>query len=373
MADPLGLYVHFPWCRHLCPYCDFPVAIARGEPPHDAYAAAIARELDERAPDVADRRLVSIYFGGGTPSLWRPDCLAGVIAHATSRFGARVDDLEVTIEANPADCTPPRMEAWRAAGIDRVSIGVQSLEPRELVALGRDHRMGDGAAAITAARGAGFRSISADLILGIPQLHDGALPPHVAAVARQVDHLSIYELTIEDRTLFGKRAREGTLVPLDDDTLAALYEATHHALGREGFEHYEVSSYARPGHRAVHNSLYWTGADYLGVGVGAASLRRTPDGGGVRTTNVRGAQAYLDAQGDARVAETLVEPAAELAQDLRWLGLRTTRGIAATSAPADFAAWLLEEGLAELDSDRLRPTLRGFLYADRVAARAASS
>jgi putative oxygen-independent coproporphyrinogen III oxidase len=369
MPAEMGLYVHFPWCRHLCPYCDFPVAVAKGEPPHDAYAAAIAGELDARAADFDGRTLVSIYFGGGTPSLWRPDCLAGVIDRATRAFAAAADALEITIEANPADCTPERMDAWRSAGIDRVSIGVQSLVPRELVALGRDHRMGDGGAAIAAARAAGFRSISADLILGIPDLHDGSLPPHVEAVARDVDHVSIYELTIEDRTLFGKRAREGTLVALDGDTLASLYEGTHHALARLGFEHYEVSSYARAGHRAIHNSLYWRGADYLGLGVGAASLRRTADGGGVRTTNVRGAAAYLAGE---RVAETLVEPAAELAEDLIWLGLRTADGIAADAASPDLASWLAAERLATVSGGRIHPTLRGFLYADRVAARVAA-
>jgi putative oxygen-independent coproporphyrinogen III oxidase len=375
---PLGLYVHFPWCRHLCPYCDFPVAIARGEPPHDAYLAAVTRELDERAAEVAGRRLVSIYFGGGTPSLWRPDCLAAVVARGAGTFAADPADLEVTIEANPIDCTPERMAAWRAAGIDRVSIGVQSLEPRELVALGRDHRQGDGAAALRAARAAGFRSISADLILGVPDVPDrdagaaAALPPHVAEVAAAVDHLSVYELTIEERTAFGKRARAGTLHPLDEDTLATLYEATDAALAAAGFEHYEISSYARPGHRAVHNSLYWRGADFLGIGVGAASFVRTPDGGGRRASNVRSAARYLDAAGAAeRVAETLVSPPDELAADLIWLGLRTADGVGedALAGRAGLADWLLAERLATRAGGRIHPTLRGFLYADRIAAR----
>jgi oxygen-independent coproporphyrinogen-3 oxidase len=364
-----GLYVHFPWCRHLCPYCDFPVAIARGEPPHDAYLAAVTRELDDRARELDGTTLVSIYFGGGTPSLWRSDCLAAVIAHAKARFAH--DLREVTIEANPIDCAPAPLAAWRDAGIDRVSIGVQSLEPRELIALGRDHRMGeDGKAAIAAAREEGFASVSADLILGIPELHTGDPPPHVAAIASEVDHLSIYELTIEERTAFGKRAREGTLRPLDEDTLASLYERTHAALEARGFEHYEISSYARPGKRAVHNSLYWTGAPFLGVGVGAASFVRTPDGGGVRTTNVRSAPAYL--RGD-RIAETMRSDPAETHKDLIWLGLRTSDGIAEALAPPQLVAWLMSEGLAVRGGSRIRPTLRGFLYADRIAARAVQS
>jgi oxygen-independent coproporphyrinogen-3 oxidase len=368
-----GLYVHFPWCRHLCPYCDFPVAVAKGEPPHDEYLAAILRELDERAHELDGTELVSIYFGGGTPSLWRPDCLAAVIAHAKARF-ATAREMEITIEANPIDCAPAPLGAWRAAGIDRVSIGVQSLEPRELVALGRDHRMGsDGEAAIAAARASGFARISADLILGIPDAHTADPPPHVAAIAAQVDHLSIYELTIEDRTLFGKRAREGTLHPLDEDTLADLYTRTHELLERAGFDHYEISSYARPGQRAVHNSLYWNGAPFLGVGVGAASFIRTPDGGGRRTTNLRSTTAYLRADASERIAETMISPPRELAADLVWLGLRTTDGIDLAAAPASLVDWLLAEGLAVRSRTRIQPTLRGFLYADRIAARAVQS
>ncbi|MCE9578925.1 MAG: radical SAM family heme chaperone HemW [Deltaproteobacteria bacterium] len=370
----LGVYVHFPWCRHLCPYCDFPVAVARGEPPHDAYAAAILAELAERVDAVADRRLVSIYFGGGTPSLWRPDRLAAVVDAVTARFAARAPRLEITIEANPADCTPPLLAAWRAAGIDRVSIGVQSLDPRELVALGRDHRMGDGAAAIAAARAAGFASISADLILGVPGgTSPIELPPHVATIAASgVDHLSVYELTIEERTMFGKRARAGELVPLDEDTLASLYEATHHALAGHGFEHYEISSYARPGQRAIHNSLYWRGAEFLGVGTGAASFLRDPGGGGRRVTNVRSAPKYLAARGDERVAEVLTSDAAELADDLLWLGFRTSDGVAAGALAdrPDLVEWLVRSDLATLVGDRVQPTLRGFLYADQVATRA---
>jgi len=368
----LGLYVHFPWCRHLCPYCDFPVAVAKGEPPHDAYLAAILAELAERAPEVAGRRLVSIYVGGGTPSLWRPDCLAAVVDAGARAFAADPAGLEITIEANPADCTAARMAGWRAAGVNRVSIGVQSLDPGELVTLGRDHRMGDGAVALESARAAGFRSVSADLILGVPGDGPAVLPAHALPIAATVDHLSVYELTIEERTIFGKRVRAGTLVPRDEDALASLYVAAHDALTAAGFEHYEISSYARPGHRAVHNALYWRGAEFLGLGVGAASFVRDPAGGGRRVTNVRQAPRYLAARGAERVAETLVSDAADLAADLLWLGLRTADGVAEADLAGrpDLAAWLVGEGLAEPSAGRLRPTLRGYLYADQVAARA---
>lgn len=351
----LGVYIHFPWCRKLCPYCDFAVEV--GEPPHEAYARAIIDELGARSGRYAGV-LASIYFGGGTPSLWEPACLARVVAAVRARFG---EAREITIEANPTDCTRDKLAAWRAAGITRVSIGVQSLDPQELVVLGRDHRFGDGRAAVEAALDAGFVT-SADFIMGTPGGRDlvATLP---------ADHLSIYELTIEERTAFGQRVRDGRLVPRDDDELAALYIATHERLTAAGFEHYEISSYARPGKRAVHNSLYWEGAPFLGLGVGAASLERLDDGSGVRATNPRRAAAYLAAPGEP--AERLEIPTDEMAADRAWLGLRTSDGISEEelARAAGVAGWLVDEGLAERRAGRICPTLRGFLMADRIAAR----
>jgi putative oxygen-independent coproporphyrinogen III oxidase len=371
----LGVYVHYPWCRALCPYCDFAVTVARHEPPHEAYLAAVLAELDERADAFAGRRLVSIYFGGGTPSLWRPDCIAAVVATVAARFGADPGALEVTLEANPTDCAPPVLAAWRAAGVNRLSIGVQSLVPAELAVLGRDHRQGDGPTALHAALAAGFASVSADLILGVPSGESAAddapvLAPHIAEVATSgVDHLSVYELTIEDRTAFGRRTRAGTLVPLPDERLAALYVAAHERLTGLGFEHYEISSYARPGRRAVHNSLYWRGADFLGLGVGAASFWRDPDGGGQRWTNLRQVPRYLRATGEDRVAERVLLDPADVAVDALWLGMRTSDGIDAAQVAIATADRLVADGLAERAGGRLVPTLRGFLFANQVSAR----
>lgn len=273
----------------------------------------------------------------------------------------------MTIEANPTDCTDDNLAAWRAAGIDRISIGVQSFEPRELVVLGRDHRFGDGRAAIARAIAAGFTA-SADFILGVPGGAAGA-----PAVDRTADHLSIYELTIEERTAFGQRVRDGRLVPLPEDELTERYIATHDELTAGGYEHYEISSYARPGKRAVHNALYWRGAAFLGLGVGAASLELLPDGSGRRATNPRRAAAYLAAPGEP--AEVVTSTATELAADRAWLGLRTSDGVAeADLAPAPgMAGWLVAERLAERRDGRIHPTLRGFLLADRIASRVVES
>jgi oxygen-independent coproporphyrinogen-3 oxidase len=270
---------------------------------------------------------------------------------------------EITIEANPTDCTDENLAAWRAAGIGRISIGVQSFEPRELVVLGRDHRFGDGRAAVERTLAAGFTT-SADFIMGVAGTA-GGLP----AVDTSADHLSIYELTIEERTAFGQRVRDGRLVPLSEDVLTELYVAMHARLTAAGYEHYEISSYARPGKRAVHNGLYWRGAAFLGLGVGAASLELAADGSGVRATNPRRASAYLAAPGVP--AEVSASTADELLADRAWLGLRTSDGVAEAElarAPG-LTGWLVAEGLAERHAGRIQPTLRGFLMADRIAAR----
>jgi oxygen-independent coproporphyrinogen-3 oxidase len=334
--------------------------VETGDAPHEAYRDAIVAELDARA-SAFPGRLVSIYLGGGTPSLWRTDCVADVVRAIASRWPH--DELEVTIEANPTDVTPANLAAWREAGIGRVSIGVQSLAPAELVALGRDHRFGDGPAAIDHALAAGGFRVSADFILGTPPRR-----PHVwAAPITNVDHLSVYELTIEERTAFGQRVRAGSLVPLPDDELAELYTQTHDALTAAGFEHYEISSYARPDRRAVHNSLYWQGRAFLGLGAGAASLELHADGTAVRATNPRRADAYMA----AAPAESTAIAAPEMALDRVWLGLRTSDGVAAADLahlPA-IVDWLVTETLAVAANGRICPTLRGFLFADRIASR----
>jgi oxygen-independent coproporphyrinogen-3 oxidase len=304
--------------------------------------------------------LVSIYLGGGTPSLWRPDCIAQAIAAICDRFGVAREQLEITIEANPTDCDDDRLAAWRAAGINRISIGVQSVAQDELVVLGRDHRHGDGAAALARVRGAGGFTISCDYILGVP-------PRKRPTFLTDVDHLSVYELTIEDRTAFGQRVKAGRFVPLDEDALTELYVATHEELTAAGFDHYEISSYARPGKRAVHNSLYWRGAPFLGLGVGAASLWLAPDGHGERATNPRRAAAYMAAPGTP--AELISIAPAEMAADRTWLGLRTSDGVEEATLSTEIVRFLVDGGLAERRSGRICPTLRGFLMADRIAAR----
>jgi putative oxygen-independent coproporphyrinogen III oxidase len=369
----LGVYVHFPWCHARCPYCDFAIAVARrGELPHRRYADAVLAELDARAPLFPGRALRSIYFGGGTPSIWDPAEIARVVAAVRARWGG--DDLEITVEANPEDAA--RFAGLREAGANRLSIGGQSFDDGELVFLGRDHRGADTAAAVDAARAAGFGEVSLDLIHALPGRGPAAFRENLdRAVALAPPHLSVYQLTVEPRTTFGAAARAGRLRPVADDDAAAELELAHERLGAAGYEHYEVSSYARAGHRARHNSLYWTGAEYLGLGNGAHSFRREGEGA-VRWAAHRSVVRYLAGTPDADlracglIAEITPQGAADVAADRVWLGMRTRDGVprALLTDERPLAA-LAAAGLVEISPDRVRPTPRGLLFADEIGAR----
>jgi oxygen-independent coproporphyrinogen-3 oxidase len=374
----LGVYVHFPWCRKLCPYCDFAVEVSAKEPPHRDYLSAVMAELAAQARRFAGRRLRSIYFGGGTPSWWDPGCLDELIAEVCATFAVERSALEITLEANPTDCTPERMQRWRGSGIGRLSIGVQSVDASELRVLGRDHRHGDGVTAVTAARSAGFTSVTCDVIFGAPVAGRDA-PSSAVTLSTLADlgveHLSVYELTIEERTAFGKRARAGRLLPYREEILEGLYREAHDLLASRGYEHYEISSYARPGHRGVHNFLYWSGGEFLGLGAGAASFWRRPGGGAQRWTNFRRVGDYLSERGGGRAAECSDLGAHEVFVDELWLAMRTSDGALAASLAAQPAvvARLVAEGLVEVRGDRISPNLRGFIYADTIAARIVQS
>ena len=371
-----GVYIHFPYCRKRCPYCDFAVH-ARARIPHEEYARAVRRELDARAPLYAGRRLVSVYFGGGTPGLWRADCLGGVLAAVRAAFPAD-GAVEVTVEANPDDLPRAHLAALRAAGVNRLSIGVQSLQDKHLHTLGRLHGRAEAERAVADARAAGFDNLSVDLMFGLPAQTLTELEADLGGVlALEADHVSVYNLTVEPRTAFGGLARAGVLSVPDSGVAAEMYERIDERLARAGYGHYEISSWARPGRRAVHNTLYWTGGEYLGLGCSASSFRRLPDGGGERFSVARSVDAWLRAP-DVTSHETL-DPAA-LEREAVWLGLRLLDGIdraahrrlygvdpvAAHAAEVDR---LVVEGLAEVTPERLRLTRRGVLFADEVGAR----
>ena len=384
VAGAVGLYVHFPFCSVHCPYCDFAVD-ARAEIPHDRYADAVVAEIAARAPwfRAPATRLVSIYFGGGTPGLWRPDALARVIAAGRQAFEASGEPLEITVEANPGEVDEERARAWRAAGVNRLSLGVQALDDRLLAALGRNHGAAAGGMAMRTARGAGFDNVSVDLMFGLPgQSFDDWRRAIDGVLALQPEHVSAYALTIERGTPFGARARKGELVVPDDEAAAAMQEAVRDALAAAGYSQYEVSSHARPGRRAVHNSLYWSGGPYLGVGASAASFRPLGDGTGWRFSNARATETYLKsaATGNPRPAQTERRQAAELENEAVWLALRTADGLdrarharrfgadPAVGRESELAA-CSARGWLVLTPEVIRPTPAGLLFADEIAAR----
>jgi oxygen-independent coproporphyrinogen-3 oxidase len=385
-GDPLGVYVHFPFCSVRCPYCDFAVD-TRAEIPHEAYADAVVAELAARASwfDGAGP-LVSIYFGGGTPGLWRPEALGRVVAAARGAFGSPpAAALEITVEVNPGEIDAPHLRALRGEGVNRLSIGLQALEDRLLVTLGRNHDAAAGPAAVAAAHAAGFDDVSIDLIFGVPgQSLDDWRRAVDAALALAPTHVSAYALTIERGTVFGARARAGELPRPDDEAVAAMFEHARAAFAAAGLAPYEVSSYARPGRRARHNQLYWSLAPYLGVGASAASFRPLGDGGGWRFSNPRATDVYLAAAraagGSPAVRHVERRSADALENEAVWLGLRTSDGIDRLAHRARHgrdplvgrqaaSAWALAAGWLVVDEARVRLTPAGVLFADEVAGR----
>jgi len=380
----LGVYVHFPFCSKRCPYCDFAVAV-RPSIPHDDYAEAVVAELRARAPQFAELPLVSIYFGGGTPGLWRPDALARVADEIRRRFSGAA--REITIEANPGDFDLGQLEALRVAGVNRVSFGVQAFQDGLLRRIGRTHDAAAIGAAFEAARRAGFDNLCADLMFGLPgQTMEEWAASLAALLALAPDHITAYALTVEANTRFGALDRAGRLARPDDEVVAAMYSLGHETLTGGGYEHYEISSYARPGRRAVHNSLYWTLDAYLGLGVGAASFRPLTSGEGIRSTNPRSLRTYLDevraTQQTVASAEVERRSPAQIEDEALWLGLRVSDGVDRRAHARRFgldplalperraaAEGCVAAGWLEVTpkSIRLRPA--GFLFADEVAVR----
>jgi oxygen-independent coproporphyrinogen-3 oxidase len=376
---PLGVYVHFPFCGVRCPYCDFAVD-TRADIPHDAYADTVIAELEARRVWF-EGPLVSIYFGGGTPGLWRPAALGRVIAAVRDAFGAPpAEALEITVEANPGEVDEPHLRALRAAGVNRISLGAQAFEDRLLRALGRNHDAAAIPAAVRAARAAGFEALSLDLMFGLPeQSRDDWRRALEAVIALAPDHVSAYALTIERGTAFGALDRAGRLPRPDDDAVAAMFEDAGAALGAVGLPRYEVSSYASPARRARHNGLYWSGAPYLGLGASAASFRPLVDGTGWRFSNARATDSYLAGRGVAAPRQVERRSAADLENEAVWLGLRTADGVDRAAHRRRYgrdplegrgaAQACLANGWLVVEEQSVRLTPTGILFADEVASR----
>jgi oxygen-independent coproporphyrinogen-3 oxidase len=375
---PFGVYVHFPYCTHRCPYCDFAVTTER-PPTGGRYARAVLAELRLRADGFDGLSLASIYLGGGTPSLWDPAEVGEVLAAIRARFAAGAAPApETTLEVNPESCDPDRLRAWREAGVNRISVGAQSFDPGVLAKLGRRHGPGEAERAIRQAADT-VGNVSVDLIHGARRSTPAIAAADAArAVAAGAVHVSDYALTVDAELLaeevpFVRMARAGRLpLPGEEETLAQG-RGLRAALRRAGLLRYEISNFARPGCESVHNRLYWECESYLGLGAGAFGCRRR-ETGSIRYGNQRAAGAWLAEVESGRLPtaeEDPIDPRAERNERLM-LALRTRDGVPlAGIAPATSSEVeaLLRRRLAVVHAGRLVLTSRGMDLHSAIAER----
>lgn len=321
-----SVYIHFPWCARKCPYCDFATEPLRvTELPHEAYADAVLRELEARANDLQGRALESIFFGGGTPSLWAPAALGRALARIRNAFGTEVDDLEVTVECNPSSLTQESAALLREAGVNRLSIGVQSLRDRHLGFLGRLHDSKGAIRALTEAV-AEMPRVSADLMFGMPGQTRTELEEDIARIVESgVRHVSAYALTIEEKTLFGSLHRAGKLRVAPDEQYAEMFEHVASCFADLGWTHYEVSNYAAESEESRHNLHYWRGGAYVGLGAAAVGCLDHAVGRAERWRNEVSPRRYMTQTTLAADTEALGPD--EIIRESLMLGLRTIDGM----------------------------------------------
>jgi oxygen-independent coproporphyrinogen III oxidase len=370
----LGLYVHVPYCAVRCSYCDFYLIPGRG-PDLPSFVDALGREIAQAAAEFGASRADTVHFGGGTPSLLPPALLSAVLASLTSTFRLAAT-AEIALEANPEDLDPVRLDGYAAAGVNRLSIGVQSLDDDLLKVMHRPHDARRALAAVEAARRSAVRSLGIDLILGLPRQERSRVIDDIGClVDLGVDHVSLYLLEIHEGTRLGHDVALGQSTPMGDDEAARLYEDSADALLGHGFEHYEISNFARPGHRSRHNLKYWTDQEYLGFGPSAHSYV-----GERRWANAPHLRDYLARRGErcARVEDG--RSRSRRAFEALFAGLRLAEGVDlqalrarygdAFDAPGEACLGALEQsGLVERSPGRLRLTRRGRLVSNEIFER----
>ena len=359
------LYLHVPFCSRRCSYCDFSIAVRRQVPVAE-YLRALEAELQRRVPDPATEPLDTLYLGGGTPSRLGGAGVAGAIERIRRRFPL-TSDAEVTIEANPEDIDHESVRAWLAAGVNRLSIGSQSFDDRALAWMHRTHDAAAIERSVRTARDAGLGNISLDLIFALPEAVERNLTVDVdRLLALEPDHVSLYGLTVEPRTPLGRWVAEGITVEQPEEGYESDFLLAHDRLTAAGLEHYEVSNYARPGRRARHNSAYWAGVAYLGLGPSAHGFD-----GATRRWNVRAYAEWRDRAiagtdpigGDERLtAENRIAEAV-------YLGLRTQEGLPLRpDEDALVRPWAAAGWVTRTPDGRLRCTPMGWLRLDSLAA-----
>jgi putative oxygen-independent coproporphyrinogen III oxidase len=368
-AEPLAVYIHWPFCRSKCPYCDFNSHV-RDRVDTARWERALLADLDHHAELVPGREVGSVFFGGGTPSLMPPATVAALLGRVRARW-AVTPDIEVTLEANPNSAEAARFHAFAAAGVNRLSLGVQALDPAALRMLGRAHDRGEAIDAIEHAR-ASFARFSFDLIYARPGQSLAAWRHELdEALTLAGDHLSLYQLTIEPGTAFATLYRRGELaVPAEEDA-AVLFETTQDRVAAHGFPAYEISNHARPGAECRHNLVYWRYQDYVGIGPGAHG-RFTRDDVKYATRQARLPERWLAAveKAGTGIEEMAVIDRDSAVEEMLMMGLRLTEGVArarleraagqnAEALFGDKLAPLVEGGFLTLDSDRLAVTAAG--------------
>src|SRR5699024_3426735 len=375
-AIPLGLYVHLPWCMKKCPYCDFNSHPLHGGVPERSYTDALLADLRHAVPVHDGRRISSIFFGGGTPSLFSASAIGRIIEAAAARPGL-TDDCEITLEANPGAAEHDRFRAYRDAGVNRISLGVQSLNDDALQRLGRIHDAAAALAAIDAVRDAGFLALNCDLMFGLPGQTCATAAADVAGIIERMPaHISYYQLTLEPGTPFYHRPPERP----DDDTIADIFAHSAAALSAAGYAQYEVSAWAQPGAHCRHNSNYWSFGDYLAIGAGGHAKLTAADGSITRTARQRWPRAYMQVAGsNAAIVEHRQPNAAERLFECLLNGLRLRHGIRRARFEARTGlSWArlrqsltasIEDGLVCMDATSLCASERGWYYLDTILAR----
>jgi oxygen-independent coproporphyrinogen-3 oxidase len=377
-----SIYLHIPYCDSKCPYCDFnSYAVKRW--PEEAYRNALIAELRAAAamPLWRGRRVQTVFFGGGTPSLFEPSSIGSLIDAIFELWPAALGaELEITMEANPGTVDAAKLAGFRAAGVNRISFGVQSFQPRHLERLGRIHDAAQAMRALVHARSAGFANVNLDLMFAVPgQSLEEWESDLSTAIDLQTDHISAYNLTFEEGTPFESMRRKGALLPLSEEIEVAMFGRAQEIFAAAGYSQYEISNYARPGRECRHNLNYWQGGDYLGVGAGAHSFSRVPLPG-LRWSNEKIPAVYLErvgTSGGARVSEeTLTQRQAQ--GEVVFLALRCRAGLDFESFAERFGVSFVEafphvsalarDGLIERGERRWRLTDRGLLVADSVFA-----
>lgn len=368
---PLSLYIHFPWCLQKCPYCDFNShAIAAGEAPESAYIDALIRDLEFELPRIWGRRLISVFIGGGTPSLLSAQALDRLMSVLRSHLNIH-SEIEITLEANPGAAEADRFAAYRQMGINRLSIGVQSFADEKLKRLGRIHDGDNAVKAIVMAQAAGFENINIDLMFGLPdQTLDEAISDLRIALEHKPGHISWYQLTIEPNTVFYKQP---PVLP-DDDDIWAMQQQGKVLLQESAFKQYEISAYALPKQHSVHNTNYWQFGDYLGIGAGAhGKLTDVANGMISRFVRHRIPDSYMQKAGTEQVITQQTRlNRADVSLEFMMNALRLTEGINTalflqrTGLPISVIDAQLQDaekrGLLEWDIEKLKPTAFGLRY-----------